>query len=417
MMNNSLNYPETFKRQLNEIIDSPERLADYIADVFECPITIEDANHHVVSYSKHNENIDEARISTIMNRKVPDKVINGLWKKGVMPKLIDNDDPVITPEIAEIGLGNRVAISIRKKNEILGFIWAHTADKKLSSKELEFLKEAALQVKKFFLKRHQTSRKSETSYIDFFWQLLTGDITEYENIMQQAKQYQMRLDGRLAVGIVQFPDQVTERLEKHAYYLSETQVKVTIVSRLFDDKDFIMIVRLKNDQQATQSIKDFIQQFIERISVQLQIEGIHGASGFVFETPQHMKDSYKQALKVIELKNKFPWELKNIMAYEDLGVYEFIDDFSNIRNQIGYKNPYVERLRTYDANHSTSLLSTLYEYLQADSNTPQAAKKLYIHPNTMNYRLKRIHEIAEFDLDDPSQKTAIYLDLIIENLD
>ncbi|ALX49215.1 hypothetical protein AOX59_11840 [Lentibacillus amyloliquefaciens] len=415
-MNDTLNHPEKFKQKLNEMIDSPEMVADYIADVFECPITIEDANHHVISYSKHHENIDEARISTIMNRKVPNKVINGLWKNGVMPKLIDDDDPVIIPEIKEIGLGNRVAVSIRKKNQILGFIWAHTADKKLGSKELAFLKEAALQIKTFFLQRHQSSEKTEAGYIDFFWQLVTGDITETNHIFQKAKQFHMHLDGKLTVAIVQFPKHITERAQKHAYYLSKTQLKVNVTSRLFDDNNFIMIIRLKNGEHDIKSVEHFIQEFIEKISSQLEISGIHGASGFIYKSPVHLKASYEQALQVIDVKHKFPKELNNLIAYEDLGIYEFIEDLSAIRNKVSYQNPYIERLRTYDTQHNTSLLATLYEYLKADSSPPEAAKKLFIHPNTMNYRLKRIRDIAEFNLDNPSQKTAIYLDLLIENL-
>ncbi|SFE15575.1 DNA-binding transcriptional regulator, PucR family [Lentibacillus persicus] len=415
-MHNILNDPDKFKKQLNDMIDSPEMVADYIADVFECPITIEDANHRVVSYSKHHENIDEARISTIMNRRVPNKVINGLWKRGVMPKLIDNDDPVIIPEIKEIGLGNRVAVSIRKKNQILGFIWAHTADKKLGSKELLFFKEAAMQVKIFFLQRHPTNEKTEAGYIDFFWQLMTGDLTEAKYIYQKAQQLHIRLDGRLAVAIIQFPKQLIERVEKHAYYLSETQVKVDIISRLFDDNNFIMIVRLKDDHNDTQSVQFFIQQFIEKISTQLQVSGIQGACGFIYDSPVYLKDSYEQALKVIDVKHTFPKELNSLIAYEDLGIYEFIQDLSVIRNGVNYQNPRIERLRTYDVQHNTSLLSTLYEYLRSDSNPPKAAKKLFIHPNTMNYRLKRIREIADLDLDNTNQKTAIYIDFLIENL-
>ncbi|QKY71136.1 CdaR family transcriptional regulator [Lentibacillus sp. CBA3610] len=415
-MNNILNHPGQFKQHLNDIIDSPENLADYIAEVFECPITIEDSHHHVVSYSKHSENIDEARISTIMNRKVPDKVLNGLWKKGVMPKLIDNDDPVIIPEIDEIGLSNRVAVSIRKKNEILGFIWAHTADKQLNEKELQSLKEAALQVKKLLLKRHQAKETSEQGHNDFFWQLLTGDLTEDGHILRKAEQYNINLDGKLAVAIIQFPNQVTERMKIHAYYLVETQVRVQVLFRLFDDNDFIMITRVNKGEHATKAVQDFIRQFIDKINAQFQINGIRGTSGFVYESPSHIKDSYKQALKVTEVKHKFPNKLDHLIAYEDLGVYEFADDLATIRNQIGYTNPYVERLRAYDAQNHTSLLPTLYVYLQTDSNTTEAARKLFIHSNTMNYRLKRIREIAEFDLNDPSQKTAVYLDLVINEL-
>lgn len=71
-----------------DFIDSPEGLADSIAEILGCPVTIEDANHFIVSYSKHEQNVDHARTATIMRRKVPEHVINGLWKHGFMAKLL-----------------------------------------------------------------------------------------------------------------------------------------------------------------------------------------------------------------------------------------------------------------------------------------------------------------------------------------
>ncbi|MGJ9459391.1 PucR family transcriptional regulator [Oceanobacillus sp. CF4.6] len=414
-MNNEPNDPELLKH-LNEVFKSTDKLADRIGEIFECPITIEDSNHHIVSYSKHKENIDEARIATIMNRKVPDKVINGLWKKGVMPKLIDSDEPVIIPQIAEIGLGNRVAVSIREKNEIYGFIWAHTGDKTLSDEELQFLKEVAKQVKKLFLKHHNRNRKSKEHYNDFFWKLLTGDIHDTNEINRQSKQLNIRLEGKLAVVVIRFADEVTEQLEKHAYYLAETQMQVQVVSRIFDDKEFIMLVRHVKEDDPSYMLVDFINQFILRISKQLKLQNVNGSAGSIYESTRNIKDSYKQALQVLDLKGKFSKELEETFLYEDLGVYQFIEELFEIRKLNHYQNKYVEKLRAYDKKNQTSLVHTLNMYLQCDCNVYQAAKEIIIHPNTMNYRLKRIREVSDLDLKDPNQKINIYLDFMIQNM-
>lgn len=96
-------------KTLNDLIDSPEGLADRIAENLGCPVTIEDANHQIVSYSKHEERVDDARTATIMRRKVPESVVNGLWKHGIMARLFESGRPVIVPPIEEIGLGRRLA--------------------------------------------------------------------------------------------------------------------------------------------------------------------------------------------------------------------------------------------------------------------------------------------------------------------
>jgi len=406
---------EELKRYLTNIT-SANQLADRIAELFGCPITIEDANHHVISYSKHKDDIDQVRISTIMNRKVPDKVINAFWKKGVMPKLIDHDDPVVIPEIKEVGLGNRVAISIRQNTEILGFIWAHPSNKAFTEEDMLLFKEAAGFVKKFFIRNLQRERKSEESYSDFFWQLLRGDIKSDDAITRQANQFNMQLDGDKAIVVIRFSDDITEQMEKHANYLSESQVKVHVLISLFDEHDFIMLIRFKDEVDSKQALYDFMKQFIHRISKQLKLNDVRSGAGLAYRSARHIEKSYQQALEVLKLQGKFPDQLNDVSLFEDLGVYQFIEMLAETRKHIHYENQHLVRLRAYDRKHHTSLLATLHVYLQCDSNVYNAAHQLFIHPNTMNYRLKRIREVSGIDLKDPNQKTNMYLDLIIDTI-
>lgn len=81
-----------------------------------------------------------------------------------------------------------------------------------------------------------------------------------------------------------------------------------------------------------------------------------------------------------------------------------------------YRNEVIEKLKEYDEENNTDLLNSLRVYLKNDSNVNLAAKKIHVHSNTMNYRLKRIAEICEIDLNDSSLKTNLYLDLLIHKV-
>jgi DNA-binding PucR family transcriptional regulator len=74
--------------------DSLETLAETINEVLGCPVTIEDANHRLIAYSSHDPQMDTARIATIVGRRVPEKVISGLWRDGVIQRIVDIQDPV-----------------------------------------------------------------------------------------------------------------------------------------------------------------------------------------------------------------------------------------------------------------------------------------------------------------------------------
>ena len=55
-------------------------------------------------------------------------------------------------------------------------------------------------------------------------------------------------------------------------------------------------------------------------------------------------------------------------------------------------------LAEYDRLRSTALLSTLEEFLRRRGSISATAEALYVHPNTLRQRLRRIMELSGIDL-------------------
>jgi purine catabolism regulator len=72
----------------------------------------------------------------------------------------------------------------------------------------------------------------------------------------------------------------------------------------------------------------------------------------------------------------------------------------------------VGALMAYDADNGTDLCGTLEAYLGV-GNGAEAARRLYIHYNTMKHRLQRITELTHADLHDP--RTRLTLALALES--
>ncbi len=62
----------------------------------------------------------------------------------------------------------------------------------------------------------------------------------------------------------------------------------------------------------------------------------------------------------------------------------------------------------YDQDNNTDLVKTLGTYL-ATPHVNQAARNLYIHPNTMRYRLEQITRLVSLDWQDPAVRTALLI--------
>ena len=77
-------------------------------------------------------------------------------------------------------------------------------------------------------------------------------------------------------------------------------------------------------------------------------------------------------------------------------------------------HPGLARLRKYDEKHNTNFYDSLYQYLILERNVVATAKSLFIHRNSMIYRLQRIEQLLDVDLDDPNMRLYLLLSYQIE---
>ena len=74
-------------------------------------------------------------------------------------------------------------------------------------------------------------------------------------------------------------------------------------------------------------------------------------------------------------------------------------------------HPAVDILNQYDQENGTDLLKTLRVYMQQSMNQIHTANALFIHRNTLKYRLARIEELTDIDLSDADEKLYLSLSL------
>lgn len=74
-------------------------------------------------------------------------------------------------------------------------------------------------------------------------------------------------------------------------------------------------------------------------------------------------------------------------------------------------HPQILRMAIMDAGKGKEFVQSLQAYLQTGRNTTTAARQLYIHRNTLLYRLKRIEETLGIDLEAANEQTLFMLQL------
>jgi purine catabolism regulator len=72
----------------------------------------------------------------------------------------------------------------------------------------------------------------------------------------------------------------------------------------------------------------------------------------------------------------------------------------------------VRPLVEHDLKRRSDLVRTLRAYFAAGANASEAADRMFLHRNSMLYRLERIRKLTGLDLKDPDANLALRLGLL-----
>ncbi|MCW2705256.1 MAG: transcriptional regulator [Blastococcus sp.] len=100
----------------------------------------------------------------------------------------------------------------------------------------------------------------------------------------------------------------------------------------------------------------------------------------------------------------------------DLGVYGLLLQLDDPGELIRFADRILAPLRSYDARKDLSLVSTLRTYLDNDLSTRRTADALYLHPNTVGLRLKKIEELVGVSLAQPDALLQLQAALMAEEV-
>ncbi|MFD2370478.1 PucR family transcriptional regulator [Brevibacillus sp. GCM10020057] len=403
--------PNYFQQYQNADIDE---LADAIGELLQNPITIEDADHKLIAYSSHGESTDQARWSTIMGRRVPEKVLTRLWKDGVFQALLTQDDPVHVPAKDEVGLGKRVAIAIRRNNDVLGYIWAQEVNRPITPDDDEILRQAARAAVSRLMQRQGKRKAEEQRRKEFLWELLLGNHTTEAAIRQKADSLQMQLPASYLICIVEASG---ARLDQYLYPLMMRDKLYWVV----DGSQIILLIglaeaRKEADDVLIRKVEQFLADSLEKLEAHVSEGQVTAGYGLGYRSYTDIVKSYREALHAVKVKKLFPRETEGIHGYHELGIYRYLLQVKQWEEEQGYGNERVEKLRQYDRENQTAMLETLETFLDAAGKVNVTAQRLHVHINTLSYRLRRIEEIIRVDLENMNQRAALYMELKMAKL-
>ena len=166
-------------------------------------------------------------------------------------------------------------------------------------------------------------------------------------------------------------------------------------------KDFVTAVDEKNiiivKELAENEAYDDLKKTAEMITGMFRSDGgssIHVAYGTIVNELKDVSRSYKEARMALDVGKIF-FEDQNVIAYSQLGIGRLIYQLPIplckmfIKEIFGGKSP---------DDYDDELLTTINKFFENSLNVSETSRQLYIHRNTLVYRLDKLQKSSGLDL-------------------
>jgi purine catabolism regulator len=198
------------------------------------------------------------------------------------------------------------------------------------------------------------------------------------------------------------------RLETSIHWVLSNHPRPALV-HIYGNQHLVIFQALKNTEDM-----DSAHQLGRRIREQIAAEfpeatiigGISGPSLTLSDWPA----AYEQALQAMALGERL--KLNNqFVEFNSLGIYRLLYDLEELPQVRLFTDEIMLPLAEYDAQNRGSLVKTVEAYFDHHGNISQTAESLFVHRNTLLYRMERIQELTGLQLDQANMRLALHLAL------
>lgn len=386
-----------------------ESIAQTVSQIVGSPVCILDQSGRILTSS--NENFDCVRIRTFLEENFYRLGMDKNRKEGAFTGFA-------------ISLGDLLCIPAFGKGGVLGYLIVDRSEQG----ELNVFEETALReavtVIVLELTKHRIVQEAETTVKRRF--LLEHGLPQVVTGVQsqdRAKLLELDFADPYVVIVVkarkQFGESSSaptkfwsrERLDSMLNWVKGPETMQWLPVFLDRGKDELILlcsgVDCIGEGRLSEYAIEALQRLRREISLSVGIETLLGVSRV------HMgKNSFpaaaEEARKAITIGNSFMTS-DGILLCQDMAVYEFLSNVDrDVQAQFAIDN--LSSLLNQDAN--PELIKTLTVFLQCGGQVAQAARKLFIHRNTLNYRLDKISSLLGCDVRKAKNRFRLGLALM-----
>lgn len=400
---------ELFDRVLS--INDLDAVIDLLSFELERPVIVESSDYTLLAYNSHYiQHFDEANQQTIFTKKWTLPIYETFIDAGVVNKLKTYERPFVVEAMPDIGLNTRIVVSAKHEDRIMGYIWIQQMEEPLPVEGLDLLYNISFHIGRLIYDIQKSKLKQEEKEDQFYQNIFNRLYKSASDLEWGAKEFGVKLPEHFAVAAVE----LITKDNKLLYDLQQiAQTSLQLEDKLHHvlTQDDILLIVL-GGKRADAPIEALAREVIQRIRdyVKDKETSVMSGVGGIYQNSLDLLKSANQAKEVIHASRLTHRPVS--LYYNDLHVYRYLQAIADKNDELGYESEHLKKIRKLDPNDKKELLKTLEIYLLHNCKIKPTAAALFVHPNTVNYRINQINEALQLDLTDVLQRFQLLLDLM-----
>lgn len=287
--------------------------------------------------------------------------------------------------------------------------------------------EHAITVIKLQIQKKISNRQIESNYRnEFIQELITDNALKIEDMERRGSLYGWDLtSGRRVViiqidhldnyndaeNVISIKEDIIYEVKNHFYKNFQSMIFGN-----FSDYIVLLLEEISNQEKESISVLKILCNDLRKLVKNNYNYTISVGIGKYNNNIKEAYQSYTQAKKAIELGRTI-YGNNHTTYYGELGLFNVLEPIYQKQEARNFCKEQLGSILNYDKAHDTKLFESIKVLSQEDWNLKNSSKKLYIHYNTMKYRLNKICELLGLSSINSETKLNIGVALKIIEMD
>ena len=367
---------------------SVEAIQKVASSVFESAVSVTDTAFRVLAADTDPGSTDDMLERYENEIYVSEKLLNVFKEHNLISNLIANPHKTIVVNWEYFKKHPHITTGIFWKKQILGSITVLVKSDKYTKEQDEALQACA---EALALVMHNSGfgiNKFSVNKDNFISKLFNGIANE--NDLKKATNENLFIQSK-------------------KYIILSTEYKITsnMQERIFKNPHLL----LYTNEEISYLLSDPKSSELSDLKKQIEKRGYRFGLSYTFSNPLLCHRMSKQANAALKYGNHSGKKKAN-WSFPENALDILIQDTNN---SIDILNPCIIDIEQYDAENKTEYLKTLKMWLINKMDYSATAKALFLHRNSLYYRMQQIQNLFSIDLDNMDTNVQLYLNLCTNN--